>query len=37
MSRTPQMDGALYDELLKRIAAKGYDLSKIKKTLQLGG
>jgi hypothetical protein len=28
------MDGALYDELLKRIAAKGYDLSKIKKTLQ---
>ena len=37
LSRTPQMDGALYDELLKRIAAKGYDLSKIKKTLQPGG
>ncbi len=37
LSRTPQMDGALYGELLKRIAAKGYDLSKIKKTLQPGG
>lgn len=34
LSRTPQMDGALYDDLLKRIAAKGYDPSKIKKTLQ---
>ncbi len=37
LSRTPQMDGALYDRLLERIAAKGYDLSKIKKTLQPGG
>jgi apolipoprotein D and lipocalin family protein len=37
LSRTPQMDGAVYDELLKRIAAKGYDLNKIKKTLQPGG
>jgi apolipoprotein D and lipocalin family protein len=37
LSRTPQMDGPLYDDLLKRIAAKGYDLSKIKKTLQPGG
>ena len=36
LSRTPQMSGALYDELLERIAAKGYDLVKIKKTLQPG-
>jgi len=34
LSRTPQMDDALYDELLKLAAAKGYDLAKIKKTLQ---
>ena len=34
LSRTPQMDPALYDELLRRAAAKGYDTSKIKKTLQ---
>ncbi len=34
LSRTPPMDGAVYEELLRRIAAKGYDLSKIKKTLQ---
>jgi len=34
LSRTPQMDGALYDELLRRIAAQGYDLGKIQKTLQ---
>jgi apolipoprotein D and lipocalin family protein len=37
LSRTPQMDPALYDELLRRAAAKGYDVSKIKKTLQAGG
>lgn len=37
LSRTPQMDPALYDELLRRAAAKGYDVSKIKKTLQPGG
>ncbi len=34
LCRTPQMDEALYDELLGRIAAKGYDLTKIKRTLQ---
>jgi apolipoprotein D and lipocalin family protein len=34
LSRTPQMDPALYDELIGRAAAKGYDISKIKKTLQ---
>jgi len=37
LSRTPQMDAALYDELIRRAAAKGYDTSKIKKTLQPGG
>ncbi len=36
LGRTPQMDGPLYEELLCRIAAKGYDLAKIKKTLQPG-
>lgn len=34
LSRTPQMDPALYDELIRRAAAKGYDTGKIKKTLQ---
>ena len=34
LSRTPQMDAGLYDELIRRAAAKGYDVSKIKKTLQ---
>jgi len=37
LCRTPQMDGALYDELVRRIAAKGYDTSRIKKTLQRAG
>jgi apolipoprotein D and lipocalin family protein len=37
LSRTPLMDDGLYNELLKLIAAKGYDLSKIKRTLQPGG
>jgi apolipoprotein D and lipocalin family protein len=37
LSRTPQMDDALYNELLRLIAAKGYDLLKIKRTLQPGG
>jgi apolipoprotein D and lipocalin family protein len=36
LCRTPQMDPALYEELLGRIAAKGYELAKIKKTLQPG-
>jgi len=33
-SRTPQMDPVLYDELIRRAAAKGYDTSRIKRTLQ---
>lgn len=34
LSRTPQMDPGLYEELIRRAAAKGYDTSRIKKTLQ---
>jgi apolipoprotein D and lipocalin family protein len=34
LSRTPQLDPAVYDELIRRAAAKGYDTSKIQKTLQ---
>jgi apolipoprotein D and lipocalin family protein len=34
LSRTPQMDPAVYDELIKRAAEKGYDTGKIKRTLQ---
>jgi apolipoprotein D and lipocalin family protein len=34
LSRTPQMDPAVYDELVRRAAAKGYDTSRIKRTLQ---
>jgi apolipoprotein D and lipocalin family protein len=37
LSRTPQMDEALYSDLLKTIEATGYDLSKIKRTLQPAG
>jgi apolipoprotein D and lipocalin family protein len=34
LSKTPQMDENLYQELLQRIANKGYDVSLIKRTLQ---
>jgi apolipoprotein D and lipocalin family protein len=34
LSRTPQMEESLYQDLLQRIARKGYDVSRIKKTLQ---
>jgi apolipoprotein D and lipocalin family protein len=37
LSRSPQMDDALYNELLKLISAKGYELTKIKRTLQPAG
>ncbi len=37
LSRTPQMDDVLYGDLLKLIADKGYDLTKIEKTLQPAG
>ena len=36
LDRSPQMDHALYGELLALVADKGYDLTKIKKTLQPG-
>jgi apolipoprotein D and lipocalin family protein len=31
LSRTPQMEDGLYDEVMKRIAGQGYDLKRIKK------
>jgi apolipoprotein D and lipocalin family protein len=34
LSRTPQMEQALYDDLLDRIGNKGYDIARIKQTLQ---
>jgi len=34
LCRTPQMDEFLYQDLLQRIANKGYDLVRIKRTLQ---
>jgi apolipoprotein D and lipocalin family protein len=34
LSRTPQMDPALYDKLLKRIQLNGFDISGIEKTRQ---
>ena len=37
LCRSPQMDPALYRELLTLIADQGYDLTKIEKTLQPGG
>ncbi len=37
LSRTPQMDDVLYGDLLELIADKGYDLTKIEKTLQPAG
>ena len=37
LSRSPQMDDALYDKLLRLIKEKGYDLVRVKKTLQPRG
>jgi apolipoprotein D and lipocalin family protein len=34
LSRTPQMDPALYAELCRRIEAHGYDLRRLQRTLQ---
>ena len=34
LSRTPQMDEAVYSELLKRIQDKGFDISKLEKNPQ---
>ncbi len=37
LSRTPRMEDTLYDELVCRVAAKGYEVTRIKRTLQPGG
>ena len=37
LSRSPQMEGALYRELLQLVADKGYDVARIEKTLQPNG
>jgi apolipoprotein D and lipocalin family protein len=37
LCRTPQMDEALYQDLVQRIANKGYDPSRLKRTLQPSG
>jgi apolipoprotein D and lipocalin family protein len=34
LSRTPQMDETVYNELLKRVQSKGYDLSKLERSPQ---
>jgi apolipoprotein D and lipocalin family protein len=34
LSRTPQMDEAVYNELLKRVQDKGFDISKLEKVPQ---
>ena len=34
LSRTPQMDPDLYEKILSRLKAKGFDLSKLNKTVQ---
>ncbi len=34
LSRTPQMDGALFDEIVSRLPAKGYDPAGLNKTPQ---
>lgn len=34
LARTPRIDDALYQDLLRRIAAHGYDLTRIKKAVQ---
>ena len=35
LSRTPQMDEATYNDLLERVQAKGFDVSKLEKTPQM--
>ena len=34
LSRTPRMDSALYETITERLAAQGFDLNKLKKTVQ---
>ncbi|MEI6184757.1 MAG: lipocalin family protein [Bacteroidota bacterium] len=35
LSRTPQMNDTIYQQILSRLQAKGFDLSKLQKTVQL--
>lgn len=37
LSRRPRLEEAVYQELLRKIEAQGYDLSRIQRTLQPGG
>ena len=37
LSRTPQMDPALYEQITARLVQKGFDISKLKKTVQQCG
>ncbi len=37
LSRTPQIDDALYRELLSKARAQGFDVSRLERTLQPGG
>ena len=34
LSRTPQMDEALYEEIISRLPAKGYDPKRLNRTTQ---
>ncbi len=35
LSRTPKMDDAVYQQIIARLQAKGFDLAKLQKTVQL--
>lgn len=35
LSRTPKMDDAVYQQIITRLQAKGFDLTKLQKTVQL--
>ena len=37
LARTPTLDDPLYDEILDRIRAQGYDLTPLRRTLQPSG
>lgn len=36
LSRTPQMDSDLYQDIINRIKEKGFDINRIQKTVQVG-
>ena len=37
LSRTPTMDGSVYDGIIKRLVAQGYEVQKLNRTLQPAG